>query len=201
MELRPSEIYFTHSKIRGQFTGCGKRLEETLQELIDGTTKISDIPKIKVIVDPETGKYFSMNNRRLWVFKQLEDRGLLATVPVTMERMKPKSKMRNNTYSLTAKIALKWLCYSRYPVLILLSQTDSSKLETTSELEVFTGHTSLPLSKWLHWQRCCQRSIQETWTWISYRNTLCAVRSFPAHVFFAMIMSCCAAYLASACII
>ncbi len=43
-----SDIYFTHSKIREKFTGCGKTLHETLQELLDKKITIYDIPRIKV---------------------------------------------------------------------------------------------------------------------------------------------------------
>ena len=42
-------------------------IEETYKEIIEGTTKIDDIPKIKVICDGE--RYYSMNNRRLYLFK------------------------------------------------------------------------------------------------------------------------------------
>ncbi|KAL4484833.1 hypothetical protein ABPG74_020010 [Tetrahymena malaccensis] len=104
-DLDVGVIHFTHSKIRGQFTGCGKMLEETLKEIKEGTTKIDDIPRIKVIYDGN--RYYSMNNRRLWVFKQLHAEGLLKTVPVYLEAEKATSKLKNNTYSLQAKIAFK----------------------------------------------------------------------------------------------
>lgn len=89
-DLEISLIHFTHSKIRGTFTGCGKTLEATLKEIKEGVTKIDDIPRIKVIFDGS--RYYSMNNRRLWVFKQLEAEGLLKTVPVFLEAEKPTSK-------------------------------------------------------------------------------------------------------------
>jgi hypothetical protein len=34
--LPPSAILFSHSKIRSRFTGCGKTLEETYQEIKSG---------------------------------------------------------------------------------------------------------------------------------------------------------------------
>jgi len=46
--IKPSTIYFTHSKIRKQFTGCGKLLQETLDEIVNGITPISAIPLILV---------------------------------------------------------------------------------------------------------------------------------------------------------
>ncbi|EGR33565.1 RNA polymerase i subunit, putative [Ichthyophthirius multifiliis] len=36
--------------IQGQFTGCGKMIMETYKEIIEGTTKMRDIPKIKIEV-------------------------------------------------------------------------------------------------------------------------------------------------------
>lgn len=59
--IKPSDIYFTHSTISGKFTGCGKFLDETLNEIITGVTAIEDIPKIKVFYTYQNGtiKYFS----------------------------------------------------------------------------------------------------------------------------------------------
>jgi hypothetical protein len=34
--LAPSSILFSHSKIRSRFTGCGKTLEQTYQEIKSG---------------------------------------------------------------------------------------------------------------------------------------------------------------------
>lgn len=105
LELDPREIYFTHSKIRGTFTGCGKPVRETLQEILDGCTLVSDIPLIKVVFDGK--RYISMNNRRLWVFKQLREMEFLSTIPVVLDSSKISPKMLNNTFSLQAKICIK----------------------------------------------------------------------------------------------
>jgi hypothetical protein len=103
-QLKPSQIFFSHTKISSRFTGCSKKLTETLHELIDCKTSIDTIPKIKVFywqVNDKT-KYLSENNRRLWVFKQLESKGLLNQISVRLVKStKPKHII--NTYSLTAK--------------------------------------------------------------------------------------------------
>lgn len=104
ININPSIVYFTHSRIRQRFTGCGKLLQETLAELREDQSKIQDIPKIKVIYDDERDAYYSMNNRRLWVFKKLYDEGLVKEIPVYFERIKENSKMRKNQYSLVAKV-------------------------------------------------------------------------------------------------
>lgn len=75
IEIDPETIYFTHSRVRPFFTGCNKRIDETLQEIVSGTTKVTDIPLITVI--PNEGNYFSLNNRRLYLFKTLRSMGLL----------------------------------------------------------------------------------------------------------------------------
>lgn len=99
--IKPSIIYFTHSKIRKQFTGCGKMLQETLDELVSGVTPISQIPTIKVYTDGTN--FYSMNNRRLWVFKELENRGLIHTIEVFLEPLPKHSKIKKNQHSLVAK--------------------------------------------------------------------------------------------------
>jgi len=103
--IKPSDIYFTHSIISYKFTGCGKLLDETLNEIINGITSIEDIPKIKVFYTCQNGivKYFSENNRRLWLFKNLERLGLLDTVSVRIEKTNNKKYIKN-TYALEAKV-------------------------------------------------------------------------------------------------
>ena len=99
--IKPSIIYFTHSKIRKQFTGCGKMLQETLDELVSGVTPISQIPTIKVYTDRTN--FYSMNNRRLWVFKEMEAMNLLETIDVYLEPVPKNSNIEKNIYSMTAK--------------------------------------------------------------------------------------------------
>ena len=48
-------------------------------------------------------KYFSENNRRLWVFKQLEKLKLLDAIEVRLEKTNNKKYIKN-TYALEAKI-------------------------------------------------------------------------------------------------
>jgi hypothetical protein len=103
--IKPSTIHFTHSRIRGTFTGCGRSVNETLEILRKDPSYISNIPRIKVVTDGD--KYYSMNNRRLWVFKQLEKEGLIESIDVALEPIPAHSKITKNTYSLEAKVCLK----------------------------------------------------------------------------------------------
>lgn len=106
--LKPSQIYFTHSNIRNRFTGCNKLLHETLDEIINMKTSINDIPKIKVYYVIKNGEiyYLSENNRRLWLFKELEKLEKLTTIEVRLEKTTNKKYMKNQ-YSLNAKLSLK----------------------------------------------------------------------------------------------
>ena len=122
IDLRPSEIYFTFSKLSDTFSGCSKTLLDTLRQLeakeVDAR---KDIPAIAVVEidkphkkqeeeeeeeeeEESDGKsnrkkkkkkdnndneriFVSMNNRRLWVYKEAEKRGILQTIGV---RLQPK---------------------------------------------------------------------------------------------------------------
>jgi hypothetical protein len=76
--IDPLEVYFTHSKVRPCFSGCGKQLAETIEEVRSGLTGIDDIPMITVLRGTD-GHMFSLNNRRLFVLKHLRSEGLLLT--------------------------------------------------------------------------------------------------------------------------
>lgn len=73
--IQPDIVYFTHSRVRPQFTGCNKVIADTIAEIVSGQTRIEDIPMITVIENE--GNYFSLNNRRLFMFKELSKLGLL----------------------------------------------------------------------------------------------------------------------------
>lgn len=160
--MDPATIYFTHARVRPVFTGCNKQIQQTLDEILRGETKIEDIPYITVIEnfeeapapEPLSGKkgkggggkggakkgrrkrgdssgsededdeaprggkkktaggkgagaggggagggelvpyYFSLNNRRLFLFKTLRDMGVIDQVQVqvkpALEREKTK---------------------------------------------------------------------------------------------------------------
>ncbi|TXT15307.1 uncharacterized protein COLE_01500 [Cutaneotrichosporon oleaginosum] len=132
-EMDPDTIYFTHARVRPVFTGCNKRIQETLDEIVAGTTTLADIPYITVIEnfeappsadasedEEEDGRrrkkgggrkpkakgraepaeatpfYFSLNNRRLFLFKTLKERGVLDTV---MVQVKPALERERTKYT------------------------------------------------------------------------------------------------------
>lgn len=101
-------IYFTHSRIYHRFSGCSELVENTLQQILDGTLRVEDLPIITVIPANDGINYFSLNNRRLWVFKELFKAGKISNVKARLHIIKRNSSQRDkysiDTCSKTAKI-------------------------------------------------------------------------------------------------
>ena len=102
----PARVRFQHSRIRPIFSGCGRSVEGTLEEIRKGKVKPSDLPPIQVIVgrDDMTSSdgpwYFSLNNRRLWVLKRCREEGLLPNNQIFVRVRKPKSEQEALRYSI-----------------------------------------------------------------------------------------------------
>lgn len=101
MEIDPCIIYHTHSRIRNTFSGCGKKVEDTLSNLLDRKIKVSELPSITVEFDGKN--YYSLNNRRLYVIKKCKEYGLIDKINVRVKLVK-NDKYRG-IYSLNAKIS------------------------------------------------------------------------------------------------
>eukprot|EP01060_Flectonema_neradi_P014281 TRINITY_DN20986_c0_g1_i1.p1 TRINITY_DN20986_c0_g1~~TRINITY_DN20986_c0_g1_i1.p1 ORF type:complete len:371 (+),score=82.57 TRINITY_DN20986_c0_g1_i1:83-1195(+) len=103
-----TEVRFTHSRIRPQFS-CGRKVMDTLASIESGEITIKDLPPITLVSSAGGGApYFSLNNRRLFVLKELRAKGIISEVNV---RIKPPldSKRERDRYtadkcSLTAKL-------------------------------------------------------------------------------------------------
>ncbi|CAN0045830.1 unnamed protein product [Ascophyllum nodosum] len=101
-DVDPRRVRYAHSKIKPVFSGCGRTIEQTLSEIRNGETKPSDLPMITVLVgpaDPRDGEtcFFSLNNRRLFVFKACREEGLLGRngwIRVRARAMKPHERER-----------------------------------------------------------------------------------------------------------
>ena len=103
IDIDPTVIYFTHSKIRNKFTGCNKTLDETLNEIIDNKIKPANLPIITVYYDGKN--YFSQNNRRLWIIKQCVIKGIISNIKIIVKPIGKKRYVANNC-SLIAKPCL-----------------------------------------------------------------------------------------------
>ena len=110
-QVDPATVFHSHAKIRKTFSGCGRRVEGTLQEIIEGKLSPRDLPFITVMRDPATGHLFSINNRRLWVLKRCREQGLLGPeglIRVRVKREDPRNPLRwsAETCRLEAKLCL-----------------------------------------------------------------------------------------------
>ena len=77
MELKPSEIRYSQDSIAryfGKATGHPLRpIGQTLDDILTGECNVNSIPRISVI--SRHGSWFTVDNRRLWVFQKAEERG------------------------------------------------------------------------------------------------------------------------------
>lgn len=96
IDINPAIIRFTHARIRPYFTGCGKKIEDTIQEIVDGITTVEDLPLITVIEND--GEYFSLNNRRLYTIKHVQGLGLLKK-PTIQAFIKPALDREKTRYT------------------------------------------------------------------------------------------------------
>jgi hypothetical protein len=83
LDIDPALVYFTFSRVR-PFFSCGRPVQETLDALLSGSLSTSELPSITLLHDGTN--FFSLNNRRLFVFKTLRQAGKIATVRA---RVKP----------------------------------------------------------------------------------------------------------------
>lgn len=73
--LKPSDIRFTTNEVQDRFDNNIK-LTETLAQLENKEITIDDIPNIQVVWSEKHWDWYTLNNRRLWVFQELEKKGL-----------------------------------------------------------------------------------------------------------------------------
>ena len=92
VDLAPSQILFTHDSIAETFS-CGRYIDHTYEELLQGDIQVEDLPMIKVKrADLSTHQYWAARgwdfdlfwavtgNRRTWVYRKLQVAGLCNSV-------------------------------------------------------------------------------------------------------------------------
>ena len=107
LQVDPTRVRFQHSRIRPFFSGCGRSVIGTLDEIRQGRLKASQLPPIQVLVGPidpidNQPWYFSLNNRRLWVLKRCHEEGLLLkdNHKISVRVRPPKSQQEMARYTL-----------------------------------------------------------------------------------------------------
>ncbi|XP_045204471.2 uncharacterized protein LOC123557206 [Mercenaria mercenaria] len=95
MYLRPSEIFYSQDSINNVFDKqCNHRYKpigETLDVICEGRCSVNDIPTITVV--ERDGKWTTADNRRLWVFRQLERLGKCEKIHVQKGYYIPSGKL------------------------------------------------------------------------------------------------------------
>lgn len=72
--LKPSDVKFSCNEIPNKFNN-GTLLTELLEKLNKGKILSKDIAAIEVVWDSEQWDWYALNNRRLWVFQEMEKAG------------------------------------------------------------------------------------------------------------------------------
>lgn len=130
-QVNPSDVYFTFSRLRPKFS-CGRRVQDTLDAILNSTLRAEDLPPINVLVDPATGHLFSLNNRRLYVFKALQAEGRLETIPVRMKPV-PQTKRMKDKYTADKNVKTARLMLEREAVELLGSNSTSEGVNGDGE--------------------------------------------------------------------
>ncbi|CAC5392928.1 unnamed protein product [Mytilus coruscus] len=84
LQLKPSEIFYSQDSISNRFglqPPCSEKLiGKTLDELLSKSIAKSDIPNITVVM--RDGKFYTADNRRLWVFQKAEEARIVHEIDV-----------------------------------------------------------------------------------------------------------------------
>lgn len=89
MFIRPSRIFYTHNSINN--SSGGYFIGRTLDELVEEHLSLDDIPTMQIC--RQDGKWWSLNNRRLWIFKHLQRLGVCRVIHVDVVDYIPPKKM------------------------------------------------------------------------------------------------------------
>lgn len=79
--MKPSEIFFSQDSIKNTFE-YGQSIKDTLRMCQEDPMAIHQIPTMRVCM--KNGKWFTLDNRRLWIFRRLEEGGHITDVDVNV---------------------------------------------------------------------------------------------------------------------
>ncbi|CAE7237499.1 unnamed protein product [Symbiodinium pilosum] len=106
--VKPSEIRFTQAKCSPNFRD-GRSMSETYRQLLAGSIEKRDVDMLRVVEYNKDGHMYSVDNRRLAVFRLLEQNGhtkivkvrVLARSELYRDEWKKKFTLRSGTFSTT----------------------------------------------------------------------------------------------------
>lgn len=91
---KPSEIRFSQDTIAYHWKGSSIRIGVTLDQLLENEITPEKIPMITVSI--RHGLLYTSDNRRLWVFKKLEEFGKCESIKVKYGYINPKKFTTTN---------------------------------------------------------------------------------------------------------
>jgi len=80
-DLSPSDIRFMHRRINPRFKD-GRSLNATVDQIASGQMSVRALPTIRVV--ERNGLYYSFDNRRLYVYRALQQKGKLDSILVNV---------------------------------------------------------------------------------------------------------------------
>ena len=106
MRLKPSDILFSQESVNNFFDKrsrhSGILIGETLDDICEGRCTVDDIPTIRVM--NRNGKWVTSDNRRLWVFRELERLGRCDDIPVIETYYIPPEKLNSVNGGLSVRV-------------------------------------------------------------------------------------------------
>ena len=94
--MKPSKIFYSQDSIKEKFDN-GHTICSTLSVCKKHSFVRNKIPRIRVC--QKNGKMYTLDNRRLWVFKKLEAEGYITDIPVktvSNDRLTPEKFTTKN---------------------------------------------------------------------------------------------------------
>ncbi|KAH3896178.1 uncharacterized protein LOC127864355 [Dreissena polymorpha] len=106
LRLRPSDIHYSQDSINNTFDArckhSGVSIGQTLDDILEGRTNKNNIPIITVV--EWNGKWVTADNRRLWVFRELERLGKCTYIDVNEGYFLPAEKLTSTNGGVTVRV-------------------------------------------------------------------------------------------------
>jgi hypothetical protein len=95
--MAPSDIRFTQDSVSEEFgRDTGKTIEETYRQLLHGDLTVNQIRPISVVYLDD--KWWAISgNRRLYIFKRLEGKNIIDSVPVKIKPLNVEKFLRKRS--------------------------------------------------------------------------------------------------------
>ncbi|WAQ94291.1 hypothetical protein MAR_006762 [Mya arenaria] len=101
LNLRPSEIHFSQDTIFNRFRNT-QNIGNVLDNIFERRLQVDDLPRITVA--RHDGRWFSADNRRLWIFKKLQKLGRCSSIEVIEISEIPSNKMTTKNEGISVEI-------------------------------------------------------------------------------------------------